>query len=422
MKNNIYIFGAHSRARTLAEYLLYLHPETAVEAYLYDDNEENPSQIGGIKVISLDEEASLCTDYPVYIATRGASHQRISNHLKERGFTQICQVTPDLDLRLRNEYMSKRFAAMGRQFIKIDMLKARTAHQYPSKENPAHGIPYGGEGLSCNEGFSRSGELSCIAIPSGRGGLPCNAIPSGSGDLPGSDVLSQRDYSVAIYVAVSGHDKPLRQSYSLAPYEKTILSGAAIRGHSLPETAAADNLGDNISCRNRQFSELTALYWLWKHAGEDIIGMVHYRRHFILPEDWVARMQENDVDVILPVPLYVAPNLEENYKARHDPTDWDYMMTCLKKRSIQECNEADEFFQKGLYSPCNMFIMRKTVLDALCEWLFPILFAVAEHGGEKEDSYLNRYPGFLSERLMTFFFHKNREKHKVVYADKNFLE
>ena len=42
--------------------------------------------------------------------------------------------------------------------------------------------------------------------------------------------------------------------------------------------------------------------------------------------------------------------------------------------------------------------------------------------GEREDAYQNRYPGFLSERLITFFFEKNRARYKVVYADKNFLE
>jgi hypothetical protein len=68
-----------------------------------------------------------------------------------------------------------------------------------------------------------------------------------------------------------------------------------------------------------------------------------------------------------------------------------------------------------------MFIMRKNVLDDLCTWLFPILDSVVAHGGQKEDSYLNRYPGFISERLITFFFEKYLGKYKVVYADKNFL-
>ena len=61
------------------------------------------------------------------------------------------------------------------------------------------------------------------------------------------------------------------------------------------------------------------------------------------------------------------------------------------------------------------------ILCDLCEWMFPLLDAVVAHGGEKEDSYLNRYPGFLSERLLSYYFEKNRDKYRLVYADKNFL-
>ena len=152
------------------------------------------------------------------------------------------------------------------------------------------------------------------------------------------------------------------------------------------------------------------------------MGLAHYRRHFILPPDWLERMLVNRVDVILPVPLYVAPSLRENFRKRHDPMDWDYMMAYLRERDFREAQEAEAFFEKNLYSPCNMFIMGREVLGELCGWLFPILFAVARHGGTKEDHYDNRYPGFLSERLITFFFEKNRDRYNMVYSDKNFLD
>ncbi|GFI44325.1 hypothetical protein IMSAGC018_02006 [Lachnospiraceae bacterium] len=227
--------------------------------------------------------------------------------------------------------------------------------------------------------------------------------------------------TVAVYVVRSAADKPLHQHYTLKPYEKEIQAGAALTAKRLTEDGITDCEGDNISGQNKQFCELTALYWLWKHAKEEIIGLAHYRRHFLLPTDWIIRMLKNQVDVILPIPLYVGPSLEENYKSRHDPADWDYMMEYLRTQDEQEYQEARAFFQGNLYSPCNMFIMGREVLNDLCTWLFPILFAVSAHGGQKKDNYLNRYPGFLSERLITFFFEKNRGKYKVVYSDKNFL-
>ena len=133
-------------------------------------------------------------------------------------------------------------------------------------------------------------------------------------------------------------------------------------------------------------------------------------------------MKEREIDVILPTPLYVAPGIAQNYRERHTASDWEFMMDYIKKIYPDDYKEALTFFDTNLYSPCNMFIMKKKVLDDLCAWLFPIIFICAEHGGEREESYQNRYPGFLSERLMTFFFEKNREKYRVVYADKNFLE
>ena len=42
--------------------------------------------------------------------------------------------------------------------------------------------------------------------------------------------------------------------------------------------------------------------------------------------------------------------------------------------------------------------------------------------GELSDSYQNRYPGFLAERLLTFWCFFYEKKYQVVYADKNFLK
>ena len=374
MKKKIYIFGAHSRARTLATYLCFLDEDIHIEAYFYDNDEKNPETIGEIPVFKVNgtmdiNALNLSLDYPVYIGTRGIFHKKITEMLTEIGFKVIYPVTVEMDLMLRNQYLEKYYSSIGREFIKLDKLQE----------------------------------------------FPVSAFKD-------SEMINK--ISASVYTVKSPFDRPLQQEYSIASYEKEIYAGAVFAENSLPllpKNALRDNEGENISEKNKQFCELTALYWIWKHAREDILGLVHYRRHFLFPKNWKECMLNNQVDVILPVPLYVAPTVEENFKSRHDPSDWEFMMQYLKDNFPEDYQAACRFFKGNLYAPCNMFVMKREVLDALCGWLFPILFKVAEYGGEKDNSYLNRYPGFISERLISLYFEINREKFKLVYADKNFL-
>lgn len=377
-RKSIYIFGAHSRARTLAVYLTELYPNISIEAFLTDNTEENPTEINGVPVLNLstgigmfgvtDASDIIHTDVPVFIGTRGVFHAQVSEHLCALGFTNIYPVTVELDLQLRNDFLKCYFAKQGRDFVKIG-----------------------------------------------------DFVGNADRDAIGETIQAESYGSVAVYVAKSIFDKALTVPYALASYEKEIQVGADLTDKRLSEGICVDNVGDNISCKNKQYCELTALYWIWKNATEDIVGLVHYRRHFILPENWQKVMVDNHIDVILPIPLYVDPNLEENYKSRHDGDDLDFLFEFVRQQDETEYWNMKQYFGNGLYSPCNMFIMRKEVLDDLCAWMFPLLDVVVEHGGQKEDSYLNRYPGFLSERLLSYFFEKNRDKYKMVYADKNFL-
>lgn len=349
MERSIYIVGAHSRARTLGVYLTKIEPDLKIKAYLYDNDEPNTDSIEGVPVIHFDKNTILETECPVYLGTRGVYHPVLTEKLKQMGMKEIIPVTPQLDMELRNRFLTLYYAEMGRSYDKFDNIS----------------------------------ESACI------------------------------------YVVRSVLDKPLQCNFQLSAFQKEIQVGAALTDERI--CGLTDDTGENISERNRQFCELTALYWIWKNAGQDIVGLEHYRRHFLLQEDWYQKMKENDIDVVLPAPLYVAPSLAQNYRDRHVASDWDFMMDYLKRIYPKDYKEAVTFFDTNLYSPCNMFIMKKEILDKLCTWLFPILFVCAEHSGEREDSYQNRYPGFLAERLMTFFFEKNREQIKVVYADKEFL-
>ena len=145
-----------------------------------------------------------------------------------------------------------------------------------------------------------------------------------------------KEKTAGIYVASSIFDKPLQDSYCFIKEEIVLQVGAALTKERILPDTLVDCSGENISEKNKQFCELTGLYWIWKNAPEDYVGLVHYRRHFLLPDNWLERMTANRVDVILPVPLYVAPSIAENYKERHIASDWEYVMEYFKYRKSVE--------------------------------------------------------------------------------------
>lgn len=357
--NKIYIAGAHSRGATFGYYIKYLFPQIEILAYLYDNEEENPKDIQGSPVIKIDDNSKLESTATAYIGTRGVNFKQLSRTLTNCGIKNIVPVDVELDKEIRNEYLRKYYESIGREYLKITDL----------------------------------------------------------------DFNHKAEENIGIYVVKSIFDKSLQNSEIKEKHEKTIQVGAKLTEKILCDAEILDNVGDNISDLNKQFCELTAMYWIWKNSKESIVGLEHYRRKFILPDNWEDIFVSNNVDVILPVPLYVYPSLEENYYFRHISVGWDTMLDVVENKDPEEYEDMRYYFKNnGIYSPCNMIIAKKQVFDEMCEWLFPILFECQKNIGEIEDKYQNRYPGFLSERLISYYFDKNRNKYKLVYADKCFLE
>lgn len=363
--SSIYIVGAQSRAKTLTGYFRLLYPDTLIEAYLVDDLSQNDRYIGNVPVLSIEADCHWNMEDPVLIATKGIYHQEIVGRLKQIGFHRIIPVTYEVDNQLRNQYVRRTFEIQGRSFVRLDEL------------------------------------------------------PEALNEEKLADFQMEQ---YKIYMAKSVYDKPLNNFYNNPAYECAIQVGAALTQLRLEDGILLDCDGDNISRKNRQYCELTALYWIWKNAGEAVVGLSHYRRHFVLPENWQTIMYSCNVDVVLPVPTCVLSSIDKNYRERHTESDWDFLLEYMQKNYKEDYETARTVFSGTLYSPCNMFIAKKKIVDDLCQWMFPIVDAVAMHGGEHEDSYLNRYPGFISERLITLYFYMNREKYNIVYADKNFIQ
>ena len=224
---------------------------------------------------------------------------------------------------------------------------------------------------------------------------------------------------LTVYVVKSIYDKKIENNLPLRPYEKEIQVGATLTEKRICDLR--DDEGENISDKNRQYCELTALYWLWKHTDDDYIGLSHYRRRFDFSEEVIDNIVELKADIVVTIPVINTLGIGYQYCKTHSEEDWKILRDEIHSLT-PDYDESFEFVEKQHYFHAyNMFIMRKSILGEFCDWLFPILFACEKRIGAKEDSYQNRYPGFISERMLNVFLYKHKDEYSIYVANKMYL-
>jgi len=242
--------------------------------------------------------------------------------------------------------------------------------------------------------------------------LPFTILPEADDDsLSGGS-------SMQIYVVKSVYDKAVRP-YEGNAYERDIQVGAALTDQTIADIR--DDVGDNISSLNKSYCELTALYWLWKNASADYIGVSHYRRRFDISRGEAGSIVEHDVDVALTVPVMVTRGIKRQYGMDHSAADWQVLSEEMRKIRPDYADSMKVVEDQSYFCAYNMFIMKRSVLAMYCEWLFPVLFACTDRIGKKTDVYQNRYAGFMAERLLNVFLYHNRENLKIAVARWKYL-
>ena len=192
-----------------------------------------------------------------------------------------------------------------------------------------------------------------------------------------------------------------------------------------------DNTGDNISAKNANYCELTGLYWAWKNLKCDYIGLCHYRRYFtgknlhtnnaekkkaiiLHRQDYEKLLRE--YDIILPVKRnYYIETVRSQYEHAHNKRDLDEAEKIVAEL-YPEYNEAFEkvMSRKKLHI-LNMLVMKKTLFDEYCSWLFSILFELEKRIDiSSYNLYEARVFGFISERLFNVWLEKQQLKVKEV--------
>lgn len=190
-----------------------------------------------------------------------------------------------------------------------------------------------------------------------------------------------------------------------------------------------DDTGDNISELNLYLNEVTALYWLWKNTRHSIIGLNHYRRFFTEAHDTTFAVEKilsreraeeilQEYDIILP----------ENILSHMPITCWHKLLSggdleqfasaifrkhiALKQPDyLASFDHVAEAFTSFQYE---IFITRRNVFEAYCEWLFSFLLDATEEIFTRtniraiDNPRKYRIISFIAERMENVWLWKNR--------------
>lgn len=367
----LYIYGAKSIALGICKAVQMLYPEHKVQGFLVTSAMGNPASLADLPVYEVATFALRTIEKEachILIAVPENVHSQIIKTLEEFNIRNYTCITSQIEKYLMENY----YIRMG-QFVSLHK------KEYPEK----NGIPDGVDTI--------------------------DNIPS-----------------IEVYVAKFYKDAQLSGECSMPSWTRPIQVGAQLTDIRVAESVDSD--GENISAKNVNYCELTALYWMWKNKlfntatdVKEYYGLFHYRRMLDISETDLNDIKIKNVDAILPFPMLHEPNAYEHHTRYVKDSDWQAMLQALKELQPVYYEAMDAIFSKPYFYNYNMIIAKKQVLADYCAWLFPILKRTEELSEPKGWERADRYIGYLGENLMTLYFMYHKDDLNIVHTGRIML-
>jgi hypothetical protein len=254
--------------------------------------------------------------------------------------------------------------------------------------------------------------------------------------------MSASQLKIYVFYYKKGSVLELNQIY------QPIMSGNSLQ--EIKNEFQGDDTGENISHKNKYYSELTGIYWVWKNTRQDITGTCHYRRYFTAqPEPFLYQLKRllyfpigilnkrfgliytkntkffapkiidkteiefllQKYDAILPQARKLKYTVETHFKKYHDINDLNLVESIIKEKQPEFLEAFHEVLKgKRLYAN-NMFILKDKHFQEFMTWWFDILFTFEQRTDlSKYTGYQQRIFGFIGERLLNVWFRKKQLK------------
>ena len=186
---------------------------------------------------------------------------------------------------------------------------------------------------------------------------------------------------------------------------------------AIPGTTG-DDTGDNISTRNADVNEMTAIYWVAKHYAEignpDYIGFDHYRRFL----EWDYGMLGKNT--VIAHRWFSWRVLRKQYAYCHRSEHLDLFISRLKEKlSVSEHAEFDAYWQEHFLYLANCFIMDRESFFryfSFIESCLNVTFSMSDTNAIDRSGYNpseKRVYSFILERMTGYWIWRERRRKTI---------
>lgn len=207
---------------------------------------------------------------------------------------------------------------------------------------------------------------------------------------------------------------------------KYVLCGSKTFQYPDSISGIRDSGGDNISEKNKYYSELTGLFWSWKNDNSSIKGLVCYRRFLLDLFPFPHLIREKSIkktlqhyDIILSKPKYLGGlTVEEQLLKGVSKKNCEILREIISTKFPDYSLSYERVMKEKSLSAFNIMIAKRELFDSYCSWLFSIFDEMEKIVDANElVGYKTRLYAFLSERLLVAWVYKNklRVKYKTRY-------
>ena len=222
----------------------------------------------------------------------------------------------------------------------------------------------------------------------------------------------ERPVELTLYEVKNHRDKPLAHSAELFSFERPIQAGAALTQQRI--APLADDTGKTISAKNRQYCEMSAVYWIWKNARHDWVGIEHYRRHLLVRPEWIGE----EVDAVLPLPYLCYPNEASQFLRFTTENVFTALLQALRHLHPDEYPAYHDILFGSYQYTYNLLCARWEVFDRYCSWFFEITEYMEQMSNQVLEIKDSRALSYVAEVLTNLFFMSQRKSLHILHAEK----